>query len=146
MSFAPERTNIIKEIMANGAHCGDPIPVLDELTQLIRLYTPQNPVGPSGRNTSLSSPLLCKLLPPDYNRKKSNFHLSHDVTEGLENAIRILRDQLPLGSKMEITKSKIVEYALELLLEDFDEYGVDSILAQKILKEFQGKGDNNELT
>ena len=131
--------------MTASAHGGDPIPVLDELTQLIRLYSPQNQAGQRGRNTSLSSPLLNKMLPQHLNRKKSSFHLSEPVTEGLENAIKFIRNQLPPGSKMEITKSRIVEYALELLIEDFNEYGTDSILAQKILKEFQGNKGKDEL-
>ncbi len=137
MSRAPDKTNIINEIMTAGAHGGDPIPVLDELTQLIRLYSPKDPQAPSGRDSNLSSPLLSKLLPPEYNRRKSSFQLSSKVNDGLENATNFIRDHLPLGSKMQITKSRIVEYALELLLEDFDEYGIDSILAQKILKKFQ---------
>lgn len=145
MSHVKNKTNIINKIMTASAHGGDPIPVLDELTQLIRLYSPQNPDGRQGHNTTLSSPLLSKMLPPHLNRKKSSFHLSEPVTEGLENAIEFIRDQLPIGSKMQITKSRIVEYALELLLEDFSEYGTDSILAQKILKEFQGKSVEDEL-
>jgi hypothetical protein len=146
MPRAPEKTNIISEIMAAGAHGGDPIPVLDELTQLIRLYSPTDPAGPGNRATGLTSPLLCKLLPPDYTRKKSSFHLSPDVTAGLERATHFIREQLPPGSKMAISKSRIVEYALELLLEDFNEYGADSILAQKILKKFRKNGDPNEFT
>lgn len=145
MSFTTGKTNIINEIMSAGAHGGDPIPVLDELTQLIRLYSPQDPEAPSGRPSATSSPLLSKLLPPQFNRRKSSFHLSQAVAEDLENATKFIRDQLPLGSKMQITKSRIVEYALELLLEDFNEYGTDSILAQKILKEFQKDSDESEL-
>lgn len=144
MSHVKNKTNIINKIMKASAHGGDPIPVLDELTQLIRLYSPQNPDGRQGINTSLSSPLLSKMLPPHLSRKKSTFHLSEPVTEGLENAIKFIRGQLPPGSKMQITKSRIVEYALELLLEDFSEYGTDSILAQKILKEFQGNKVKDE--
>lgn len=145
MSLASGKTNIINEIMSAGAHGGDPIPVLDELTQLIRLYSPQDPDAPNGRPSTASSPLLNKLLPPEYNRRKSSFQLSQPVAEDLENATKLIRDQLPLGSKMQITKSRIAEYALELLLEDFNEYGKDSILAQKILKEFQKNSDENEL-
>ncbi|PLX47452.1 MAG: hypothetical protein C0613_13920 [Desulfobulbaceae bacterium] len=137
MTVGPTKTSIMNEIMTGSAHGGDPIPVLDELTQLIRLYSPQDPVAPVPRNTSHASPLLNKLLPPEYNRKKSSFQLSCSVVEDLEKATRAIRQQLPDGAKMQISKSRIVEYALELLLEDFNEYGADSILARKILKEFK---------
>lgn len=137
MSVTPAPKNVINEIMAASAQGGDPIPVLDELTQLIRLYSPQDPEAPTGRTTNQSSPLLNKLLPPEYNRRKSSFQLSRGVIDNLEEATKSIREELPAGSKMQITKSRIVEYALELLLEDFNEYGSKSILAQKILKEFQ---------
>ncbi len=131
--------------MTADVHSGDPIPVLDELTQQIRLYSPQDPHAPGARTAKLSSPLLSKLLPPDYSRRKSSFHLSQAVVEGLDKATTFIRDQLPLGSKMQVNKSLIVEYALELLLEDFKDYGTDSILAKKILKEFQTKSGPNRL-
>jgi hypothetical protein len=144
MAFAPCKTNIINEIMTAGAHGGDPVPVLDELTQLIRLYTPKEPTAQTERNTTLSSPLLSKLLPPDYTRKKSSFHLTEKVAGDLLIAMNFIRDQLPAGSKMQVSKSRIVEYALELLLEDFKEYGTNSILAKKILKEFTNTNDQQD--
>ena len=137
MNITHPKTNIMNEIMGGGAHGGDPIPVLDELTQLIRLYTPKNPDAGEEEKGFRSSPLLNKLLPPELNRKRSSFNLSENVIRDLEVATKVIRDYLPAGSKMQITKSGVVEYALELLLEDFNQYGTDSILAKKILKVFE---------
>ncbi|MEN8257231.1 MAG: hypothetical protein ABFS09_05150 [Thermodesulfobacteriota bacterium] len=94
----------MNEIMGAGAHGGDPTPVPDKLTQLVRLHIPGEPGPSSEKKGSLASPLLNKLLPPEYSRKRSSFNLSEDVIKGLKIAAKIIRDHLPAGSKMHITK------------------------------------------
>lgn len=130
------QSDIMSQIMSDGGQGGDPIPVLDELTQLIRLYSPGDPQIQGQPSSNLSPPLLHRLMPSPIAQKTGSYQVSARNLMHLQKVTTALRRQLPSGDKRKVTKSKIVEYALELLLDDYERFGDESILAKKML---QGK-------
>ena len=128
------QSSIMSKIMSEGGQGGDPIPVLDELTQLIRLYSPDDPQLPGKQQPDhLTPPLLQRLMPTSSRCRKGSYHLSQKNLQALDRATTSLRNRLPQGEKRLVTKSRIVEYALELILDDYERCGDESILAKKLL-------------
>ena len=129
-----QQSDIMSQIMTDGGQGGDPIPVLDELTQLIRLYSPDDPMVQGTHSANLSAPLLSRLMPTSHYQKKASYQISSKTLQTLEMVTNLLRKQLPSGSKRDVNKSKIVEYAIELLLDDYERFGDESILAKKLVR------------
>ena len=128
------QSDIMSKIMGDGGQGGDPIPVLDELTQLIRLYNPGDPHLAGQPSSNLTPPLLNRLMPSAVQHRTGSYQLSPKNLRALDKITTSLRQSLPSGEKRNVTKSKIVEYALELILDDYERFGDESILAKKMLK------------
>lgn len=126
-----QQSDIMSRVLTSGSMGGDPIPVLDELTQLIRLYSPIDDLSPGAGHHSPS--LLQRLMPSPVTSRKGSYTISKKILEHLESTTKEIRQLRRKGDKHQITKSKIVEYALELLLDDYKRSGQDSILAKKFL-------------
>lgn len=128
-----------------GTILGEPqleetIPGLEELTTLIERYsTPllsREPLPPSPRKKAAASDRnggkKTNKGPP---KKKTTHYLTKNVYRELDEAKQFLQGLLPPGSKLLASKSKIVNYALQTLLEDFEAKGNESELVKKLLKE-----------
>ncbi len=66
-------------------------------------------------------------------KKKATHYLTDEVFRELDDANNFLRGLLPPGSKLLTTKSKIVNYAVKMLLNDFESNGENSKLVKKLL-------------
>lgn len=101
---------------------------LEELINLIH----RSPTQPSSK-TSIKKQRL------KGNKKRATHYLSKDVFEELNSVHKKLKKILPAGEKSRITKSRIVNSALKMILNDFEARGEDSPLIQQILKKNRTK-------
>ena len=65
-------------------------------------------------------------------KKKTTHYLSEDIFDTLGDAKEKLRDMLPDEKRSTISKSGIVNYALDMILKEFDAKGDGSLLVKKI--------------
>ncbi|MBU4260762.1 MAG: hypothetical protein KKC76_02640 [Proteobacteria bacterium] len=123
--------NLLQDSHPTGA-----IPGLDELTMLIELYSQpllkQEKVPPSPRKPVV--PSKKKKKQPSV-KTKATHYLTREVFKDLGAANHFLRGLLPTGSKLLATKSNIVNYAVKMLLDDFESKGEESELVKKLLKD-----------
>ena len=123
--------NLLQDSPAGGA-----IPGLDELTLLIERYSQplikEEQVPPSPRKPA---PSRKKRKKQPSKKRKTTHYLTREVFKDLGEANNFLRGLLPAGSKLLATKSKIVNYAVKMLLDDFESKGEESELVKKLLKD-----------
>ena len=112
------------------------IPGLEELTILIERYSQplirEEKVPPSPRKPAAAGKQKPKKTGV---KRKTTHYLTREVFKDLGEANNFLRGLLPPGSKLLATKSKIVNYAVKMLLEDFESKGEESELVKKLLKD-----------
>jgi len=122
--------NLLQDSPPGGA-----IPGLDELTLLIERYSrpliTQEKVPPSPRKPALQG----KKKKKSSVKTKATHYLTREVFKDLGAANHFLRGLLPTGSKLLATKSNIVNYAVKMLLDDFESKGEKSELVKKLLKD-----------
>jgi len=130
-----EKRDVLGNLM-QGSHPGGAIPGLDELTMLIERYSrpliKEEKVPPSPHSPALQSKSKKE---KSSGKTKATHYLTREVFKELDVANNFLRGLLPAGSKLLATKSKIVNYAVKMLLEDFDTKGEESELVKKLLKD-----------
>jgi hypothetical protein len=80
-----------------------------------------------------------KRLSADASKKKSTHYLSGEIFSDLEEA-RVKIDEMTAPYfKARISKSRIVNQAIRMILKDFEEKGENSHLIKEILKDFRRK-------
>ena len=67
-------------------------------------------------------------------KKKTTHYLAREVFDGLGDAKENIRELLPKGVKSKATKSRIVESAVRVILEDFERKGEESYLVRELSK------------
>ncbi len=65
-------------------------------------------------------------------KKKTTHYLSEEIFDTLADAKEKLRDMLPDEKPSSISKSGIVNFALDMILKEFDAKGDSSLLVKKI--------------
>lgn len=130
-----EKRDVLGNLM-QGSPPGGAIPGLDELTMLIERYSrpliKEEKVPPLPHSPALQSKSKKKKSSV---KTKATHYLTREVFKELDVANIFLRGLLPAGSKLLATKSNIVNYAVKMLLEDFDSKGEKSDLVKKLLKD-----------
>jgi hypothetical protein len=121
------RPDILDELF-RGEQGHGPIAGLEELESLIRVCLPKaHPAGKAG----------VRLLPlkarQGASKRKSTHYLCEDVFDGLTQAKDILLRLLPDGSKSKASKSNLVNHAVNQLLREIEEKGLDGPLVKSIL-------------
>ncbi|MEW6520730.1 MAG: hypothetical protein AB1461_15095 [Thermodesulfobacteriota bacterium] len=130
-----EKRDVLGNILQN-APPGGAIPGLEELTTLIERYS-QPLIKPEDIPSSPRRPALPdkKKIKDSGVKTKTTHYLTREVFKDLGAANNFLRGLLPTGSKLLATKSNIVNYAVKMLLEDFESKGEESELVKKLLKD-----------
>lgn len=109
-----------------GEQGSGPVSGLEELEALIRVCLPK--AAPCNKT---------KLLPlkrrQPASKRKTTHYLREDVFDGLTQAKDILLRLLPEGSKSKASKSNLVNYAVNQLLREIEEKGLDGPLVKSIL-------------
>ncbi|MBU1405439.1 MAG: hypothetical protein KKA71_08370 [Proteobacteria bacterium] len=76
---------------------------------------------------------------PGDSKKKSTHHLSEEIFEDLDDAREKINELVQPRLKSRISKSRIVNQALTMILKDFEEKGEKSHLMKEILKDIRKK-------
>ncbi len=121
-----EKKDILKDVLSGLSE--DPIPGIEELTELIYRAIPEE------TRASELEKLRTKVFKPKKLKKKTTHYLSEDIFETLGETREKLIEMLSELPTMRISKSRIVNQALEMILKEFHEKGEDSRLVKKILK------------
>jgi len=130
-----EKRDVLGNIL-QGTHHGGTIPGLDELTVMIERYSKpliaKGKIPPSPHRPAFVSKSMRKRAGM---KTKATHYLTKEVFRELDVANNYLRGLLPAGSKLLATKSKIVNYAVKMILDEFDSKGEQSELVKNLLKE-----------
>ncbi len=121
-----EQRDILGELFRGDSATGQ-VAGLEELDSLIHACLPRKKTG--GRDVNLL-PLKRKQAA---SKKKTTHYLREDVFDGLTQAKQILLRLLPNGSKSKASKSNLVNHAVNQLLREIEEKGLDSPLVKNIL-------------
>ena len=122
-----------------GTHKQRDIHGIDELTEMIERFS--KPLMSKDTNVlSLKKASKFRRLHKASNqkkpiKKKTTHYLTHEVFRELDDANKFLRGLLPTGSKLLTTKSKIVNYAVKILLDDLESKGKKSKLVKNLIKD-----------
>ncbi len=112
---------------------------IDELTEMIERFS-KPLLSEKTKELTAEKMLEFKRLQSNLTRKKiikkkTTHYLTNEVFRELDDANNFLRGLLPPGSKLLTTKSKIVNYAVKMLLDDFESKGDQSKLVKKLFKD-----------
>jgi hypothetical protein len=125
---ASEQHDILEELFRGDQNFGA-VPGLEELDSLIHACISSPTPKPRTKKTVL--PLKAKA---GSSRKKTTHYLREDVFDGLTQAKQILKRLLPEGAKGRASKSNLVNFAVNTLLREIEEKGIDSPVIKKILE------------
>ncbi len=67
-------------------------------------------------------------------KRKTTYYLTEEIFENLGDAKDIIREMLPDIQKSKISKTRIVDAALKVILKEFETKGGDSALVKQISK------------
>ncbi|HEA65524.1 MAG TPA: hypothetical protein ENI07_01690 [Desulfobacterales bacterium] len=67
-------------------------------------------------------------------KRKTTYYLTEEIFENLGDAKEIIRKMLPDIQKSKISKTRIVNSALKMILKEFESKGGDSTLVKQIQK------------
>lgn len=132
----PEKTkqfDILGDIL-NDSHTGA-IRGMEELTKLI--HASSSDLSPK---TALKPSCEQKKKRKASRKHKTTHYLTEEVFGNLGEAKTDVRGFLPESAKSKATKSRIIESAITVVLQDFEAKGKDSILIQELLKKKKSNG------
>lgn len=123
----------------HGSHKQSDTPGIDELTEMIErfskpLMTEDVKVRPQSKAHKFKG-LRKSITQKKPIKKKTTHYLTNEVYRELDDANNFLRGLLPPGSKLLTTKSKIVNYAVKVILDDFESQGEQSKLVKNLLQD-----------
>ncbi len=137
MGDAKKREKDLLGELLGQEHDGD-VPGMDELDRLIHRWSKPPPGRDAKRSEAGAKATRSRSVKRKRPKKKKSTHyLATETFNELDQAKKAIRSLAPSKIRAGISKSLIVDSALKLLLEDFEDKGEDSILLQKILKEKQ---------
>jgi len=125
MAENKKKQDVLKAILSDS---GDNfVPGLEELEKLIhRSVKPPEPasviVRPKAKKKRRSK------------KRKTTYYLTEQVFENLGDAKEIIRKMLPDIQKSKISKTRIVDSALKMILKEFETSGSKSALVKQIQK------------
>lgn len=88
---------------------------------------------------ALSPEAEAKKAPGSESKKKSTHYISEEIFEDLDDARDKINELVHPRLKSRISKSRIVDQALRMILKDFEEKGEKSHLIKEILKDMRRK-------
>jgi hypothetical protein len=114
----------------------------DEALSLAKLIHRKGGEPEGGRQPvagSLSPEAETKKTPGSESKKKSTHYISEEIFEDLDDARDKINELVHPRLKSRISKSRIVDQALRMILKDFEEKGEKSHLIKEILKDLRQK-------
>ena len=124
-----QHRNIFDELYQNTD--AEPFQGLDGLSELIyQTEKTELPSGPDGEDNLIPFP---PRQPPA--KKKVTYYLSEKVVVELCEAKAKIRVMVPPNFKRKVSMSRIVDYAVHAILDEFKTIGTDSDLVQSLMAE-----------
>lgn len=123
MEKQEQKPDILKEILSGPQ--SESTLGLEELKQLIYQISPAE--KPASKPARLKASEIQKPK-----KKKTTHYLSEDIFINLGEVKEKLRQMLPEEKKTKVSKSRIVNHALEMILKEFVAKGEESFLVKKI--------------
>ncbi|MFH1103161.1 MAG: hypothetical protein V1714_05280 [Pseudomonadota bacterium] len=125
MEKLEQKPDILKEILSGPQ--SESILGLEELKQLIYQISPaekpaSKPIRP--KSSEIQKP----------KKKKTTHYLSEEIFVNLGEAKEKLKEMVPEELKTKVSKSRIVNHALEMILKEFVTRGEESLLVKKLSK------------
>lgn len=105
-------------------------PGTEELEKLIH-QEPRNKPSPEGKKRQGKTPARNT---KNRGKKKTTHYLSGKVFQELSEAKQKINDLVPSPLKSRVSKSQIVNQALKMILDDFEQKGEKSTLVKQLLK------------
>lgn len=128
MSEKPKPIDILGDIL-NCTHSGA-IRGMDELTKLTHVVHNE----PLWRTPARQPSRQSKKPAEGGKKRKTTHYLTPEVFGNLGDAKEDIKDFLPEEVKSQATKSSIIESAITVVLQEFEEKGKESALIQELLK------------
>ena len=136
MTTPTDKRDILDALLKGGAD--DSSDEMDILAKMVHLHgEPPSPV-PEPSKAPLLSRKKTKTTAQG-KKRKSTHYLSGDIFQDLDEAKEKINQAIHRRHKPHITKSKIVDQALRMILKEFEEKGSESPLIQELLKEIDTK-------
>jgi len=129
MKQANETVDILDHLLTDVSQ--ESIPGIKELSDFV--YQNRRPAGPM--NAALNE--LPETDPSNATQpanKKVTYYLSERVLVELYDAKAKIKVQVPKDMKSKVSMSKIVDYAVKAIVDEFKEVGIDNEVVQQILK------------
>ena len=126
MKHANQTVDILDRLLADVPN--ETIPGLSELSEFI--YQRNRPTSPILREVNNDVPSR----PVEPAKKKVTYYLSRKVCVELSEAKARIKVQVPPNLKRKVSMSRIVDYAVKAILDEFNQGGAESPLVKGILK------------
>jgi len=143
-----KRSDILEELLRGSQY--DKFPGLEGLNDLVRRCASPDGLEVAGTKTQTTPIRKIKLDNVPRKRSESGYkkmqrktthYLSQDIFATLDETKDKIREQIP--EKFDkISRSKIINNALQLILHDFDLKGEDSALVKQLLKQPKDKNSS----
>ncbi len=125
MAENKKKQDVLKAILSGSED--NFVPGLEELEKLIH-----RPVKPPEAAPVMKNPRAKREKRPK--KKKTTYYITEEIFENLGDAKEIIRKMLPDIQKSKISKTRIVNSALKMILKEFETKGGDSALVKQISK------------
>lgn len=132
--MAAKNKHDIMDAILKGSEQGGP-----EVSSLAKLIHRTGEAASAKRTAESPSGPHQKKAPGCDSKKKSTHYLSEEIFEDLDTARNKINDLVQQRLKSRISKSRIVDQALRMILKDFEEKGEKSHLIKEILRDLQQK-------
>ena len=127
-----KKQDILDELLINTGHA-----MLPEVEELISSMKHRGDLrGESGKDVR-SRPTRKREKKKTRTKKKTTHYLSVEIFAGLDEAKEKIRQIVPPDIKTTVSKSKIVNHALKMILQDFETNGKSSSLVKLLLSNSQ---------
>lgn len=143
------RQDILEELLRGTKF--DQIPGLEELNDLVRrCASPDGSVDVSNkpsvahtRKGKTAKKLISEVSPEKTHKsRKTTYYLAHEIFDTLDLTTEKIKEFVTNNFEGKVSKSSIVNQALQLILNDFDKRGAESALVKQLLKK-KGKIDKS---
>ncbi len=125
MAENKKKQDVLKALLSGSAD--NFIPGLEELEKLI-----YRSVKPPEAAFVIEKPKAKREKRPK--KRKTTYYLTEEIFENLGDAKEIIRKMFPDIQKSKISKTRIVDSALKMILKEFETKGGDSALVKQIQK------------
>ena len=132
MTGHSKKKDILSDIL-NDPHT-DSIRGLNELQELIHLTGNEEKPKRARVKVPAVRKKKVKKKVKKKGKRKSTHYLNEDVFDNLGETKKIIKDLLPAGNKLKATKSRIVESAVKVLLDEFERKGAESYLVKELTR------------